>query len=276
MTDVGQIITDTVQSTEVNLVKMDVNTVIKTVLIIAVGILLVRLISRLTDRVVRRHFGTSSIHRYIRSFINVLLWFLLLMVVLGSLGIEVTSVIALFSVAGVAVSLALQNTLSNVAGGLVLLTVKPIQVGHYIMADGMEGTVTAVNLSYTTLKTVDNKEVFIPNSQLAATTITNYSSLGVRRLDLFFEASYDDATKDVIAAILEAADRVPEVLHDPEPMAHLREYGSSSIKYELRAWIKASDYWAAYFALQEGVRDAFERNGVQMTYNHIIVHTADQ
>lgn len=246
----------------------------RVVFLIVVGVLLINVILKFTDRIFRKKVP-PTIHKYAQLCIKILLWTLLALTVLGSIGAEVTSIIALLSVAGLAVSMALQNTLANMAGGIVLLVVKPFQVGHYIETDGVQGTVSAMGLSYTSLVTVDNKEIHIPNSQLSAAKITNYSAQGKRRLDLQFSASYDDATQDVIAALKDALSRVPQVWTDPEPLVHLREYQSSSIVYETRSWINASDYWAAYFAIQEEVREAFQRHGVQMTYDHVIVHTIE-
>ena len=136
-----------------------------------------------------------GLENIVKMAVKLLSWILLALVVLGSIGAEVTSLIAVLSVAGMAVSLALQNTLSNLAGGIVLLAVRPFQIGHYISACGVEGNVSAVGLTYTTLVTIDSKEVMIPNSQLSGSMIVNYTAMGKRRLDLMFSASYDDATK---------------------------------------------------------------------------------
>ncbi len=244
---------------------------IRVVILIVIGVVLIHIIQKVLARMLKRSKIPPSMHRYVRIAARILLWTILVLSVLGSLGAEVTSVIALLSVAGLAVSMALQNTLSNVAGGIMMLMVKPFQMGDYIEANGVQGTVSATGLTCTNLVTVDNREVIIPNSELASSKIINYSSLGKRRLDLMFSASYDDSTRDVIAALEDALARVPQVLRDPEPLVHLREYQSSCIVYETRSWIQGKDYWTAYFAIQEEVRDAFERHNVHMTYDRLTV-----
>lgn len=249
--------------------------VIRVVALVVIGLVLIRVIQKLLERMLSRSKLPSAMHRYVLLAAKVVLWTILVLSVLGSVGAEVTSVIALLSVAGLAVSMALQNTLSNMAGGIMLLVVKPFQVGHYIAAGGVEGTVSTSGLSYTTLVTVDNREIIIPNSELASGKIINYSSLGRRRLDLTFSSSYDDSTKDTIEALKDALAHVPQILQDPEPIVHLKEYQSSCIVYETRSWILASDYWTAYFAVQEEVREAFLRHNVHMTYDRLTVHVVD-
>ena len=173
-----------------------------------------------------------------------MLYILLTLAILGSVGVEITSFVALLSVAGLAISLSLQNTLSNVAGGVMLLLSKPFTVGDYVSCDGIEGTVRAVDLAYTTFTTVDNKEIFVPNSQIVSAKITNYNALGRRRVDLTYTASYDAPTDDVRAAILEAAAAFPQLASDPEPSVVISDYGASSIAYFVRLWVSAADYWA--------------------------------
>jgi len=205
-----------------------------------------------------------------------LLWFVLALMVAGSLGFDVTSLIALLSVAGLAVSLALQNTLSNLAGGIMVLLTKPFVVGDYIESEGIAGTVSGVDLAYTAIITLDNKEVFVPNSHISAAKIINYNRLGKRRVDLNFTASYDSATKDVKAAIQEVLDTFPQILTDPAAVILLSEYQASSIQYTVRAWTSAADYWDVYFGIQEGVRESFQRHGVEMTYDHVNVHIVEK
>ena len=142
-------------------------------------------------------------------------------------------------------------------------------------ADGVDGTITAITLSYTAFTTPDNKEIFVPNSQLAAVKIINYNALGKRRLDLKFSASYDASTQRVRDAILEAVSALPQILDDPAPAVYLSEYQASSIQYLLRLWTQSEDYWEVYFALLEGVRESFIRWEVEMTYDHLNVHIVE-
>ena len=184
-------------------------------LLLALGMLLIRVILRLCDRAFDRSERLAPFRTYLRSTLRAVLYILLALAVLGSIGVEITSFVALLSVAGLAVSLSLQNTLSNVAGGVMLLISKPFTVGDYVSCDGIEGAVRAVDLAYTTFTTVDNKEIFVPNSQIVTAKIVNYNALGRRRVDLTYTASYDAPTETVRTAILEAVAAFPQVTDEP-------------------------------------------------------------
>ena len=233
-------------------------------LLLALGMLLIRVILRLCDRAFDRSERLAPFRTYLRSTLRAVLYILLALAVLGSIGVEITSFVALLSVAGLAVSLSLQNTLSNVAGGVMLLISKPFTVGDYVSCDGIEGAVRAVDLAYTTFTTVDNKEIFVPNSQIVTAKIVNYNALGRRRVDLTYTASYDAPTEAVAA--------FPQVTDEPAPTVVLSEYGASSISYLVRLWVSAADYWTVYYGMNEKVRETFAAHGVEMTYDHLNVH----
>ena len=249
---------------------------LRVLIIVLIGWLVIRLLMGMVDRLLNRSKSLAAVKRYIRTGINLLLWFLLILMLAGTLDVDVTSIIAVLSVAGLAVSMALQNTLSNLAGGMVLLAAKPFSVGDYVEADGISGKIAAVRLSYTTFITPDNKEIFVPNSQLSAVKIINYNRLGKRRMDLKFTASYDAPTARVRLAIEDALTVIPGILDDPVPAVYVSEYQSSSIEYLVRLWTLSDDYWTVYFALLEEVRETFDRRGVEMTYNHLNVHIVDK
>ena len=195
--------------------------------------------------------------------------------VADSLGIPVTSLLALFSVLGLAVSLAVQDVLGNVAGGLVILFAKPFQIGDYIEADAGSGTVAAIDLTYTQLDTADGLRLMIPNSLLSDSKITNYTQLGTRRIDHAVTASYDDPIPAVRAACLEAVSMTPDILPDPAPAVVVTNYGESAIEYHVRCWSKVDTYWNANYALLENIKTCFDRDGVTMTYNHLNIHILD-
>lgn len=241
-------------------------------LLLALGMLLIRVILRLCDRAFDRSERLAPFRTYLRSTLRAVLYILLALAVLGSIGVEITSFVALLSVAGLAVSLSLQNTLSNVAGGVMLLISKPFTVGDYVSCDGIEGAVRAVDLAYTTFTTVDNKEIFVPNSQIVTAKIVNYNALGRRRVDLTYTVSYDAPTETVRTAILEAVAAFPQVTDEPAPTVVLSEYGASSISYLARLWVSAADYWTVYYGMNEKVRETFAAHGVEMTYDHLNVH----
>ena len=245
---------------------------IKAAVTLLVGIVLIRVVLTLFDRAMERSEKLSPLKRHLRPILKGLLAVLLALVVLDSLGVQVTSLIALLSVAGLAVSLALQNSLANVAGGIMLLTTQPYGIGDYVSINGTEGTVDLIRLSSTKLITPDNKQITIPNSTVAAATITNFNRLGTRRLDLTFTASYDAPTEDVYAALREAMARFPQVLPMPEPEVHVKDYGASSIEYLARMWVPSADYWTVYWGVIEAVRETFAAHSVEMTYDHLNVH----
>ena len=249
---------------------------LRVAVMVLVGWLVIRLLMRMADRLLDQSKSVAAIKSYIHTALNVFLWFLLALMLAETLGVKATSIIAMLSVAGLAGALALQNTLSNLAGGLVLLVTKPFSPGDYVEADGVSGTIAGVTLSYTTFITPDNKEIFVPNSQLSAAKIINYNVLGKRRMDLNFTASYDAPTAQVRAAIEETLAAVPGILGDPAPAVYLSEYQSSSIQYLVRLWTSAGDYWNVYYALIEGVRESFARHGVEMTYDHLNVHIVEK
>ncbi|MCI9155778.1 MAG: mechanosensitive ion channel family protein [Lawsonibacter sp.] len=249
---------------------------LRVAILVLVGWLVIRLLMRMADRLLDRNKSVAAIKTYIHTALNIFLWFLLALMLAGTLDVDVTSIIAVLSVAGLAVSMALQNTLSNLAGGLVLLVTKPFTVGDYVESDGVSGTIAAVNMSYTTFITPDNKEIFVPNSQLSAAKIINYNALGKRRMDLKFTASYQAPTAQVRTAIQSALSALPQILDDPAPAVYVSEYQASSIEYLVRLWTLSVDYWDVYYALIEGVRESFDRFGVEMTYDHLNVHIVEK
>lgn len=248
------------------------NTLTTSLLLLLLGLFAIRVLLRMCDRLLDRSERIAPFRTYLRSILRALLYTLLALTVLHSLGVEITSFVALLSVAGLAVSLSLQNTLSNVAGGVMLLLSKPFTVGDYVSCEGIEGTVRAIDLAYTTFTTPDNKEIFVPNSQIVAAKLINYNALGRRRIDFDFRASYASPTEAVRAALLDAADAFPQILPDPAPLAVLSEYDKSSIVYKLRIWVTADDYWDVYYGIQAKVRETFAARGVEMTYDHLNVH----
>ena len=253
-------------------INLTLNSILRVAVLLVVGVAVIRLLMKLVNRMLARSKALEALQGYIRSVIRVGLWLLLALMVAESIGIPTASLIALLSVAGLAVSLALQNTLSNVAGGIMLLVSKPFVPGDFVELDGVSGTVAQSGLSYSKFITVDNKEIYIPNSQVSSTTIINYTASGKRRAEITFSASYDAPTQTVKAALQEVVDSIPQILRDPAPEIRLSAYGDSSIQYLVRAWAATSDYWEMYYTLLERTRDAFQRRGIEMTYPHLNVH----
>lgn len=239
---------------------------------LAAGRLTLGVVSKLLDRSAM----DQRVRLYVRKGLRTLLIILTALIVAGSLGVDVTSLIAVVSVFGLAVSLAVQDVLGNVAGGMVLLFTKPFTLGDYIAAGEGEGTVAEITLTHTKLDTPSGQRVMLPNSKLTAGQIVNYSVRGVRRADHTITASYDDGTEAVRSACLKALERTPNILPDPAPQVVLTGFGESSVEYHVRFWAKTEDYWDAHFRSLEEIRRAFAEDGVTMTYNHLNVHIVEK
>lgn len=241
------------------------------VIITAVGILVVHLVLNLVNRLLAKSKLEKAAYSLIRSVVRVVLYVLLALIVASSLGIDVTGVVALASVLTLAVSLSVQNALTNVIGGFTLLYTKPFSSGDFVEIAGQSGTVQEIGLTYTKLSTGDNKLVSIPNSAVVAAEIVNYSANGSRRVDIEVSASYDAPVDKVLSALREAA-QVPTALAEPAAFAGVKGYGSSTIDYVLQVWTSADDYWTTLFTVNEKIKSVFDAQGVEMSYPHLNVH----
>lgn len=275
---IGETVEEVLQTigSKIGIENLSLGLLIRVALTVLVGFLVIQLLTRMVDRMLERSKSMHAIKKVVHTAVSAVLWILLALTLAGALDVDVTSIIAVLSVAGLAVSLALQNTMSNLAGGLVLLVTKPFTLGDFVEVDGVSGTISAVSMAYTTFITPENRQIFVPNSQMAATKIINYSALGRRRIDLKFTASYDAPVVRVRAAIKEAISTVPQVLDDPAPVVYVSEYQASSIEYLARLWTTFDDYWTVYYAMNEAVRESFNHFGVAMTYNHLNVHVVEK
>ncbi len=252
--------------------KLTVGRVLSALLLLLVCLTLARLLLGTARRLVERAALDERIKRYILRGLRAFLYLLTALVMAGSLNIDVSSLIALVGVFGLAVSLAVQDVLGNVAGGMVLLFSKPFTLGDYVSTADGEGEVAEITLTHTKLDTPAGQRVMLPNSKLMAGQIVNYTVRGVRRADHAVSASYDDAPEAVRRACLKALERTPGILPDPAPQVVLTAYGESSIDYHVRFWAKTEDYWDAHFRSLEEIHRAFAEDGVTMTYNHLNVH----
>lgn len=246
-------------------------TVSTALILAAAGILAVRLLMKLLDRALEKSKLEKAAHSLIRSLVRAALYLLLGLSVASALHIDVTGVVALASVLTLAVSLSLQNMLSNVIGGFTVLYTHPFHSGDYVEIGGQSGTVQEINMTYTVLATLDNKIVSIPNSAVTAAQITNYSSSGTRRVEIAVSAAYSAPVQKVIDA-LALAGTVDNVLLEPAPQAVVTNYGDSAISYSLRLWVKTQDYWDVYFDVMQRIKKIFDEQGIEMTYPHLNVH----
>ncbi len=241
------------------------------VVIAAIGILLIQIVIKIVRGILDRSKLEKAAHSLIISAIRVVGYVLLCLIVASSLGIDVTSIVALASVLTLAVSLALQNILANVIGGFTLLYTKPFASGDFVEIAGQSGTVQEIGLTYTQLATGDNKIVSIPNSAVVAAQIVNYTTTGTRRVDINISASYDAPVEEVLAALRQAG-TVDTSLESPAPFAAISNYGESTIEYLLQVWCKSEDYWTTTFEARKNIKATFDALGVKMSYPHINVH----
>ena len=248
-----------------------VSAVLPAALIAVVGIVIVRLILQLVNKALEKSKLDKVAHKLIQAVLRVVLYGLLVLIVASKLGIDVTGIVALASVLTLAVSLAVQNTLTNLISGFTLLYTKPFVSGDFVEIAGQSGTVQEIGLTYTKLATADNKSVSIPNGAVTSAQIVNYTVLGTRRVDVAVSASYDVPVEKVLEALRQAG-KVATALEAPAPFAAVSGYGESAINYILQVWCASADYWATLFAVNENVKAVFDAQGVTMTYPHLNVH----
>lgn len=237
-----------------------------------------RIIIKLLLKIIKKFFDRTkleiSVSRFLLSLIKTVLHVILILVVLDTVGIKTTSFIAVLGTAGLAIGLALQGSLSNFAGGVLILLLKPFKVGDYIIeqSGGKEGTVSKIDLFYTTLITVDNKITVIPNGILSNSSLTNVTALDTRRVDFQVGISYDSDISKAKEVMENAARENELVLKDKEIFVFVSDLDSSQVTMGLRVWTNTSDYWTVKFALIEDIKNKLDKNGIEIPFNQLVVH----
>lgn len=254
--------------------KFPVEKAIMTVVLCAICLIAVKVILIIFDKLMKKATIDPLINKILRIFVKAFLLFSALIIVLSSLGISVSSLVATLSIVGVAFSLAIQDFLSNVFGGLQIIFNHPFKVGDYVETAGTAGSVCEVGLFYTKLSTPDKKLVQVPNSKIVTDSIVNYSNAPVRRVEFLVSTSYDNDVENVRSVLLELINSHPLVLKEEERAAvvHVKEFLASDILYTARAWVENSNYWTVYFDIMDSIKPTFEKNGVSFTYPHVNVH----
>jgi small conductance mechanosensitive channel len=243
------------------------------IVVLIVGLIVIRWITKTMVKLMKRRNVNESLIPFLKSLTNILLKVMLIISVMGMVGIEMTSFIAVLGAAGLAVGLALQGTLQNFAGGVMILLFKPYQVGDFIEAQGFMGTVKEIQIFTTILTTPDNRKVIIPNSPLATGSITNFSAMPIRRIDFSFGIAYDDDIDKAKKILLKMADEDARVLkEDNPPEVMVEELGDSSVNLKLRVWVNSEDYWALYFDIIEGGKKLFDKAGISIPFPQRDVH----
>ena len=247
--------------------------IVTCLVVFVIGNYLIKRVVRMLDKSRLMKETEGTVRTFTASFIKIAMYVILAIIIVNIMGVPMASVITVLASAGVAVGMAMQGSLSNIAGGVMLLINHPFRVGDYVECSGKEGTVQSISLFYTILYTVDNKQVTIPNSNVTSTTIVNYSINGKRRLDLDFTVSYDSDIDKVKEVLLNTVTNDTRVLKNPEPFARLKAHLDSSLQFTLRVWCKNKDYWDLYYDLMERVKKDFDDNKIEIPYPQIDVHT---
>lgn len=229
------------------------------IVVLLVGLGLIKKITSIVGKQVEKSKIDGTLKPFIMSLVSSLLKVLLAISVVGILGVETSSFVAVLAAAGFAIGLAFQGALSNLAGGVLLLVVRPISVGDYIESNGYSGTVEAIHILNTVLKTPDNKVIYIPNGNLSNTSIINYSIKDTRRVDWTFGVSYDEDDERVKEILKEIVNAHPKILKDPQAFVRMSDHGDSAIGFTVRVWVNAGDYWDVHFDIMETVKKRFDK-----------------
>lgn len=245
-----------------------------TAMIYYIGKKLVKVILKIFDRFLERTGTDISLRRFLYSGLRIVMYVVIFILMIGVLGIGTSSVVAVFGSAGLTLGLALQGSLSNLAGGVLILLLKPFRVGDYIIEDtkGNEGVVQSIDVFYTRLLTSDNKMVSVPNGTLANSSLTNVTAQDKRRLDMIVPIGYTSDLKLAKNIILDIIDKTQEVLVNEEINVYVSELGESSVNIGLRIWVSTANYWAVKWRITEQIKYAFDDAGIEIPYNKLDVN----
>ena len=249
------------------------SSVLSAIIAFLLCLIAIKVVTKVLEKVLSRCSKLDgTLKGFLQTAAKIALWALAIVIVAGALGIPTASLVAVISIAGLALSLSVQNIMANLFSGITLLITRPFGAGDLVDIGANTGTVKSVGLFYTVIDTLDNRYISIPNNDVTSAAVVNYSREPLRRVDLTFNASYDSGTEDVRAAILEAAKADSKILGNPAPFIVIGQYKESSVEYIVRVWCNNADYWDVYFGMNERVRETFAAHGVRMTYNHVNVH----
>ncbi len=247
------------------------NPLSKALIGLVIGVLIIRVLMKILTVTLEKSRLEKAAHTLITSLAKAAMYILLALIVLSTLGIDVTSIVALASVLTLALSLALQNMVSNIIGGFTILYTHPFHSGDYVEIAGQGGTVKEINMTYTMLATPDNKLISIPNSAVVAAQIINYSASGSRRMEVAVSVDQTIPSQKVIDALV-LAGTVDNALLDPPPTAVILGFAQGSIQYSLRLWANTPDYWDVYFLVNQRVKTIFDEQGIPMSFPHMKLH----
>lgn len=251
-------------------------TLLIAVAVLIVGLILTKISIKLLSKGLAKTKLELTVIKFTSQIAKIALYVLLVTIVLSILGIPATSIITVIGTAGVAIGLALKDSLSNVAGGFLLLLTRPFKIGDYIISNGVEGTVAQISVLHTRLNSSTNQAIFVPNGQVINAVVVNNSGNDTRRVDFKFSISYNDDYEKAHDIILDILTKHPLALKTPQSLVRMYEHGSSSIVIAARVWTETSNYWSVYFDVTEQVRAAFIENNIEIPFNQLDVHVVNQ
>jgi len=246
--------------------------IVMAIIVLIIGLWIVKLIVKSLNKLMEKKGTDASLRPFLSSMASILLKVMVVITVMGMVGIQMTSFIAILGAAGLAVGMALSGTLQNFAGGVMLLIFKPFKAGDFIEAQGFMGTVSEIQIFNTILKTPDNKTIIIPNGGLSTGPMTNFSTEPTRRVDFSFGIGYSDdidKARSVIDGLTKADSRIHK---DPEPFIAVGELADSSVNFTVRVWSEAANYWGIHFDMIENVKKSFDKEGVSIPFPQTDVH----
>lgn len=246
--------------------------IIGAILVFIIGSWMIKIIVRNFNKFLDGRKIDQSLKPFLKSLFGILLRVMLIISVLGMIGVQMTSFIAILGAAGLAVGMALSGTLQNFAGGVMILLFKPFKVGDFIDAQGYMGSVKEIQIFNTILTSPDNKTIIIPNGGLSNSSMTNFSTEPLRRVDWTFGIGYGDNVKTAKQVITKLAEEDSRILKDPALFIGLAELGDSSVNFAVRAWVKAEDYWGVFFDMNEKVYEVFDKEGLNIPYPQMDIH----
>ena len=240
--------------------------------VLFLGRWLIKLIKKGLTKAMNRRKADPTLNSFLMSLVSVLLTFFLVLAIIGILGINTSSLVALLASAGLAVGMALSGTLQNFAGGVMIMLFRPFKVGDFISAQGYEGFVSEIQIFSTFLKTTDNKVVILPNGTLSTGTMTVFSKLETRRVDWIFSMAYGDDYDKAKAVLKRLCNDDQRILKTPAPFIELAKLNDSSVDITVRAWVNTEDYWGVYFSMNERVYKTFAQEGLNIPFPQMDVH----
>lgn len=242
------------------------------VVLAVIGRYAIKFTNKLVARMLERRNVEPTVQSFLKSFVNISLVVLLIIMVVGTLGVNTTSLAALLASAGLAVGMALSGNMQNLAGGIILLFLKPFKVDDFIETQGVSGTVKAIQIFHTILTTPDNKELYIPNGPLSGGTIVNYSRNGTRRIEFTISVEYGTEVETVKQVTLNLLQSDSRILQDPAPFIAIKELANSSVDFTLRIWVNVADYWNVFFDTNERIYAEYNRQGIKFPFPQLQIH----